>query len=84
MRCTGRRSSCSGSERALWLGSVAGSDCLEQVVFELDDASGTVARLRERGVFVDARGRLLRFGPAPYVTDDEIERALAAFREVAR
>ncbi|MCB9593691.1 MAG: kynureninase [Sandaracinaceae bacterium] len=54
------------------------------VTVELDDASGTVARLRERGVFVDARGRLLRFGPAPYVTDDEIERALAAFREVAR
>ncbi|MBX3272681.1 MAG: kynureninase [Sandaracinaceae bacterium] len=54
------------------------------VTVELDDAPGAVARLRERGVFVDARGRLLRFGPAPYVTGDEIERALAIFRDVAR
>ncbi len=54
------------------------------VTVELDDAPGTVARLRARGVFVDARGRMLRFGPAPYVTDEEIDRALAIFREVAR
>lgn len=54
------------------------------VTVELEDASGTVSRLRERGVFVDARGRHLRFGPAPYVTDEEIDRALAVFGEVAR
>ena len=54
------------------------------VTVELDDARGTVARLRERGVLVDSRARLLRFGPAPYTTDEEIDRALAIFGEVAR
>lgn len=42
------------------------------------DASGVVARLRARGVFADARGDLLRLGPAPYLTDDEIDRGTAA------
>lgn len=32
--------------------------------------------LRERGVFVDARRDLLRIGPAPYSTDEEIERGV--------
>ncbi len=36
-----------------------------------------VAALRARGVWVDARGNLLRLGPAPYLRDDEIERAVA-------
>ena len=54
------------------------------VTVRLDDASGTVERLRARGVFVDARGELLRFGPAPYLTDAEIDEALAIFRQVAR
>lgn len=40
--------------------------------------------LGERGVRVDARGELLRFGPAPYTTHDDIDAALAAFRSVAR
>jgi selenocysteine lyase/cysteine desulfurase len=31
-----------------------------------------------RGVFVDARGDLLRLGPAPYLTDDEIDRGVDA------
>jgi selenocysteine lyase/cysteine desulfurase len=42
-------------------------------------------RLRARGVFVDARGDLLRLGPAPYLTDAEIdEGAAAAAREIRR
>ena len=53
------------------------------VTVEIDDASRVVAALRERDVHTDARGRMLRFGPAPYVTDDEIDRAIAALREVA-
>lgn len=36
--------------------------------------------LREDGVFTDARGEVLRLGPAPYVTDDEIDEALALLR----
>lgn len=48
------------------------------------EASRVVAALRERGVFADSRGDLLRFGPAPYTTDDEIDRAVTALREVVR
>jgi len=44
-----------------------------------DPAAGAiVARLRMRKVFVDARGDLLRLGPAPYLTDDEIDRGTRA------
>lgn len=52
------------------------------VAVRIPDAPGVVRALRERKVWVDARGDLLRFGPAPYVTDEEIDRAMAAFREV--
>ena len=54
------------------------------VTVELDDARGLAKRLRERGVFTDARGRRLRFGPAPYTTDEEIDRAMAIFGELTR
>ncbi len=43
------------------------------------DARGVVARLRAEGVWVDARGETVRLGPAPYLTDAEIERGIAAF-----
>jgi selenocysteine lyase/cysteine desulfurase len=36
--------------------------------------------LRADGVFTDARGDVLRLGPAPYVTDDEIDEALDLVR----
>jgi selenocysteine lyase/cysteine desulfurase len=49
-------------------------------------ASDVVHRLRERGVYVDARGDKLRLGPAPYLSDEEIDRgvraAIAAIRSV--
>lgn len=44
-------------------------------------ASDRAARLRARGVFVDARGAALRLGPAPYLTDDEIDRGVDAVIE---
>ncbi len=53
------------------------------VALRLPDAAGVVRRLRERGVWTDSRGNVLRIGPAPYTTDDEIDRALAALRQVA-
>jgi kynureninase len=53
------------------------------VAIRVADASGVVERLRARGVFADARGELLRLGPAPYLTEAQIERALSIFREVA-
>jgi kynureninase len=41
-------------------------------------------RLRERDVLVDARGEILRFGPAPYLRDDQLTDAIAALGEVLR
>jgi kynureninase len=41
-------------------------------------------RLRERGVLVDARGDVLRLGPAPYLRDDQLMDAVAALGEVVR
>jgi kynureninase len=41
-----------------------------------------VKALRADGVFVDSRGDLLRLGPAPYLTDEELDHGLA--RVVAR
>jgi kynureninase len=46
------------------------------------DASDAVSMLRARGILTDARGPLLRLGPAPYVTDAELDLAIGAVREV--
>ena len=40
--------------------------------------------LRERGVLVDARGDVLRLGPAPYLRDAQLSDAVAALGEVVR
>ncbi|HJK98426.1 MAG TPA: aminotransferase class V-fold PLP-dependent enzyme [Polyangiaceae bacterium LLY-WYZ-14_1] len=47
------------------------------------EAARVVAAMRERGVFVDARGDLLRLGPAPYTTDDELDRGVDALIALA-
>ena len=39
-------------------------------------------RLRQRGVQTDFRGEILRLGPAPYLSDRQLEDAVAALREV--
>jgi selenocysteine lyase/cysteine desulfurase len=41
-------------------------------------ASAIVAPLRAEGVLVDARSDVLRLGPAPYLTDEEIDRGVEA------
>jgi kynureninase len=46
------------------------------VAVEVADAEGVSGRLADEGVFTDSRGRHLRLGPAPYVTDDQLEEAL--------
>jgi len=51
---------------------------------EAPDAGGLAAGLLERGVRTDARGTVLRFGPAPYLTDDQIVRAMEALGDVVR
>ncbi|WP_370947613.1 kynureninase [Amycolatopsis sp. cg5] len=48
------------------------------------DASGLQAALAERGVRTDSRGEYLRFGPAPYLSDAQLEAAMAVLGEVAR
>lgn len=45
-------------------------------------ASALVAELRAEGIVTDARGDLLRLGPAPYLLDDELERAIAVLNRV--
>ena len=52
------------------------------VAIELAGAGDVVRALRERGIHTDARGDILRLGPAPYVTDDEIDAALEALRAI--
>lgn len=40
--------------------------------------------LLERGVYTDSRGDLLRLGPAPYLCDDQLRRAMEILGEVLR
>jgi kynureninase len=43
------------------------------VAVRVADAGDVVGRLRRVGVYTDARGERLRLGPAPYLTDDELD-----------
>ncbi|MFO0608693.1 MAG: aminotransferase class V-fold PLP-dependent enzyme [Polyangiales bacterium] len=54
------------------------------VAVRVADAGAVVASLRAEGVFVDARGDLVRLGPAPYLTDDELDRGADALRRAAQ
>jgi kynureninase len=47
-------------------------------------ATGLVRRMRERGVWADARGEALRLGPAPYLSDRQLRDAVGVLGEVAR
>ncbi|HET7470396.1 MAG TPA: hypothetical protein VFJ81_12015 [Gemmatimonadales bacterium] len=47
-------------------------------------AAALVQRLRTRGVWVDARGEILRLGPAPYLSDRQLRDAVGILGEVAR
>lgn len=39
-------------------------------------------KLRERGVFTDYRGDVLRLGPAPYLSDQQLVQAVAVLRSI--
>ena len=41
------------------------------------------AALKERGVQTDARGEILRFGPAPYLSDEQIVEAMQVLGDVS-
>ena len=43
-----------------------------------------VHALRRQGVYVDSRGDVVRFGPAPYLLDSELDAGVAAFGDVLR
>lgn len=47
-------------------------------------AAQWVKDLRERNIFVDARGDILRLGPAPYVSFAELDEALGEIRRLPR
>jgi kynureninase len=48
------------------------------VAVEIDNAETVSRRLAEVGVLTDSRGRYLRLGPAPYVSNAQLEAALSA------
>ena len=52
------------------------------VSVRVSDAARTVQALRARDVFVDARGDVLRLGPAPYLRDDELDAGVSALVDV--
>jgi kynureninase len=43
-----------------------------------------VSALRARGVFIDARGDILRIGPAPYLDDRQLDNGVAALGEIVK
>ncbi|MGE3274826.1 MAG: kynureninase [Vicinamibacterales bacterium] len=47
-------------------------------------AQQLVEALRARDIHTDARGEYLRLGPAPYVTDTQLDDAVAAMAEILR
>ena len=54
------------------------------VAYRVKQASEMVNRLREAGIFADSRGSVIRFGPAPYITDAELDEACAVIRPLMR
>jgi kynureninase len=49
---------------------------------QISNAKDVARMLRERGVHVDARGEVLRLGPAPYLRDDQLRAAIEALGDV--
>jgi len=47
-------------------------------------ATTLVRSLHARGVWTDARGEVIRFGPAPYLSDTQLRDAMGLLGEVAR
>jgi kynureninase len=46
------------------------------LALESSQAEELARRLAEEGVLADARGRWLRLGPAPYLSDAQLEQAV--------
>jgi kynureninase len=54
------------------------------LAIRIPTAPAVAQALRTRGIYVDARGDVLRLGPAPYLRDDQLEEAVAALGEILR
>ena len=52
------------------------------LAIRMKDAVQVAQALHDRCVFVDARGDVLRVGPAPYLSDDQLRSAIAALHDV--
>ncbi|MEZ4233806.1 MAG: hypothetical protein R3B89_31815, partial [Polyangiaceae bacterium] len=53
------------------------------VALRTPHASAATRALRERGIYVDSRGDVLRFGPAPYLLDEELDRGVQEYVSLA-
>ena len=53
------------------------------LALESERAEGLHRLLLDEGVVTDSRGRYLRFGPAPYLSDEQLEAAIEALGRVA-
>ena len=53
------------------------------VAVRAQDAASLSRRLKDASVQTDARGQVLRLGPAPYVDDDQLRRAIDALGTIA-
>ena len=54
------------------------------LAIRMKDAVRVAQALHDRCVFVDARGDILRVGPAPYLSDDQLRSAVEALADVVR
>jgi kynureninase len=54
------------------------------VAIRMPDAAGVARTLNARGVWCDARGQWLRFGPAPYVTNEQLFGAVGQLVAIVR
>jgi kynureninase len=54
------------------------------LALQCPDATTLTRALRERGVHTDARGAVLRLGPAPYLHDQQLRDAIGLLGEAAR
>ena len=54
------------------------------LALETPRAGELACKLRGRSIYADSRGRVLRLGPAPYVTDEQLDEAVAVLGEMVR
>jgi kynureninase len=54
------------------------------VAIRCADAANAVRKLRARNLFADFRGDILRLGPAPYISDQQLLEAGEILRQVFR